>query len=48
MLEVGVAGAACVLVSIGPGGGGCACDAVLLDVPGITAVSESCILGFVL
>ena len=47
VLVVGVTGAIGVAVIIGPGGGGCACVAVLLDVPGSTTVSESCMLGLV-
>ena len=47
VFELGAAGVACVLVTTGPNGGGCAWDAVLLDVPGSTAESESCMLGFV-
>ena len=47
VLEAGVTGDVGVAVIIGPGGGGCACVAVLLDVPGSTMVSESCMLGFV-
>lgn len=47
VLEDGLTGEAGVLERMGPGGGGCGCDAVVLSVPGSTTVLESCMLGFV-